>query len=56
MKRPADLVKVGRKTVPSSVSGIREAAFSEPGPAPWLDACSGVRRSETRSTVGTRDW
>jgi len=47
-------MKVGRKTVPSSGSGVREAEFSEPGSAPRLDVCSGVRRSETWSTVGTR--
>jgi len=48
-------MKVGRTTVPSSGSGIRKAASTEPGPAPRLDVCSGVRKSETWSTVGTRD-
>jgi len=38
-------MKVVWKTVPSSGSGIREAVFSEPGPAPQLGVCSGVRRS-----------
>ena len=50
-----DLMEMVWKTVPCSRSSMREAALSELGSAPRLDADSCVRRSETRSTAGTRD-
>jgi len=48
----SDLVKVVRKTVPSSGSSITETALAELGSAPRLDAGGCVRGSETRSTAG----
>jgi len=47
-----DLVKLVRKTVPSSGSSITETALAALGSAPRLDAGGCVRGSETRSTAG----
>ena len=43
------------KTVPCSMSSVREAALSELGSASRLGVDSCVGGSETRSTAGTRD-
>jgi len=43
-----DLVKVVRKTIPSSESSITETALAELGSAPRLDIGGCVRGSETR--------
>jgi len=47
-----DLMEVVWETVPSTGSGVIEAALSEPGSTPRLGVGGCVGGSQTRSTVG----